>query len=125
MNIKPIKTKADYSDAMRAIEGLMNAAMGTPEGDRLDILVTLVQAYEAKHFPMRSPDPVAAIKFRMEQTGLRPKDLKPAIGRMNRVYEILNGTRSLTLPMIWNLHHMFGIPAESLIKPPPKNRTHS
>jgi len=125
MNIKPIKTKADYTEALHIIEGLMDAKKGTAKGDQLDILVTLVEAYEAKHFPMRSPDPVVAIKFRMEQAGLLPKDLEPAIGRSNRVYEVLNGTRSLTLPMIWNLHSMFGIPAESLIKPPTKQRAHA
>ncbi|MBF1165187.1 MAG: transcriptional regulator, partial [Dechloromonas agitata] len=90
---------------------------GTPEGDRFEVLVTLVEAYEAKHFPIDLPDPVEAIKFRMEQAGLAPKDLVPAIGRLNRVYEILNHKRPLTLNMIWRLHEKFGIPAESLIRP--------
>lgn len=125
MNINPIKTKADYKDALRAIEERMSATMGSPEGDELDVLVTLVEAYEAKNFYMQAPDPVAAIKFRMEQVGLTVKDLEPAIGKSNRVYEILNGTRTLTLPMIWNLHSMFGIPAESLIKPETKRRVHA
>ncbi len=125
MNINPIKTKADYRDALRAIEERMSATMGSPEGDELDVLVTLVEAYEAKNFYMQAPDPVAAIKFRMEQVGLTVKDLEPAIGKSNRVYEILNGTRTLTLPMIWNLHSMFGIPAESLIKPETKRRVHA
>jgi HTH-type transcriptional regulator/antitoxin HigA len=118
MNIKPIKTKADYNDALNTVDGLMHAKLGTPDGDRLDILVTLIQAYEAGHYPLGSPDPVEAIKFRMEQSGLTVKDLEPAIGKSNRVYEVLNGKRSLTLSMIWKLHSMFGIPAESLIKPP-------
>ncbi len=118
MNIKPIKTAADYKAALKTIEGLMTAKLGTPNGDKLDVLTTLVEAYEAKHFPMDLPDPIAAIKFCMEQSGLVVQDLVPAIGRSNRVYEVLNGTRSLTLPMIWKLHEMFGIPAESLIRPP-------
>ena len=91
---------------------------GTPDGDRFDVLLTLVDAYEAKQFPIDLPDPVEAIKFRMEQAGLTPKDLVPAIGRLNRVYEILARKRPLTLNMIWRLHERFGIPAESLIRPP-------
>lgn len=83
----------------------------------MDVLVTLVEAYEAKHFPVDLPDPVEAIKFRMEQTGLTAKDLEPYIGRSNRVYEILNRKRPLTLAMIWRLNQGLGIPAESLIKP--------
>ena len=122
MNIKPIKTKADYKAALAEVDGLMSAKLGTPEGDKLDILVTLVEAYELRHFPMSPPDPIEAIKFYMEQTGLTVKDLEPAIGRSNRVYEVLSGKRSLTLPMIWKLHDMFGIPAESLIRP--ANRAH-
>ena len=85
-------------------------------------MLTLVEAYEAKHFPVDLPNPIDAIKFRMEQSGLTASDLSPAIGRTNRVYEVLNGTRSLTLPMIWKLHSLFGIPAESLIKPTPRAR---
>jgi len=92
--------------------------IGTLDGDRLDVLATLVQAYEAKHFPIDLRDPVEAIKFRMEQAGLTPKDLEPMIGRRNRVYEVLNRKRSLTLPMIWKLHKELGIPAENLIQPP-------
>ena len=90
-------------------------APGTPAGDHFDILLTLIEAYEARHFPVGLPDPVEAIKFRMEQSGLVPKDLEPAIGKRNRVYEVLNGKRSLTLPMIRKLHRDFGIPAESLV----------
>lgn len=117
MNIKPIKTKADYKAALAEVEGLMDAKPGTAAGDKLDVLVTLIEAYEARHFPMSPPDPIEAIKFCMEQSGLSVKDLEPAIGRSNRVYEVLSGKRSLTLPMIWKLHEMFGIPAESLIRP--------
>jgi HTH-type transcriptional regulator/antitoxin HigA len=80
-------------------------------------MITLIEAYEAKHFPVDLPNPVDAIRFRMEQSGLSASDLVPAIGRQNRVYEVLNGKRALTLPMIWKLHEMFGIPAQSLIRP--------
>lgn len=118
MNIKPIKTDADYRAALKEIESLMMAAPDTPEGEKLDVMVTLIEAYEAKHFPLDLPDPVAAIKFEMERKGLTVKDLEPMIGRSNRVYEILNHKRSLTLKMIWRLHDGLGIPAESLIKPP-------
>lgn len=118
MEIKPIRTTADHAEALQEIEGLMSAELGTPEGDRLDVLATLVEAYEAKHFPMELPDPIDAIKFRMEQKGLTPKDLQPMIGRSNRVYEILSGSRPLTLAMICRLHKGLGIPAECLIKQP-------
>lgn len=118
MDIKPIKTDADYRAALKEIESLMMAEPDTPEGEKLDVLVTLVEAYERKHYPLDLPDPVEAIKFEMEQKGLSVKDLEPMIGKSNRVYEILNHKRSLTLKMIWRLHHDLGIPAESLIKPP-------
>jgi len=119
MEIHPIHTTDDYDAALREIARLMEGdpPLGTPEGDTLDILATLVEAYEARHFPIDLLDPVEAIKFRMEQAGLSPKDLVPAIGRLNRVYEILNRKRPLTLNMIWKLHDKFGIPAESLIRP--------
>lgn len=117
MDIRPIHTEADYKATLREISTLMDADPdpGTPEGDRLDILATLVQAYEAKHVPISAPDPVEAIKFRMEQSGLSVKDLEPIIGKSNRVYEILNRKRPLTLPMIRRLHQRLGIPAEVLI----------
>ncbi|EGQ8444442.1 transcriptional regulator [Vibrio cholerae] len=118
MDIRPIKTDADYRAALNDIENLMMAEPDTIEGEKLDILVTLVEAYEAKLFPMDLPDPVEAIKFEMERKGLTVKDLEPMIGKSNRVYEILNHKRSLTLKMIWKLHEGLGIPAESLIKPP-------
>jgi HTH-type transcriptional regulator/antitoxin HigA len=116
MNIKPIHNENDYREALNQIETLMSAKENTPEGDQLDILVTLVEAYERKAYPMDLPDPVDAIKFYMEQNEMTPKDLEPVIGRINRVYEVLNHTRPLTLKMIRNLHGQFGIPAESLIK---------
>lgn len=116
MKIKPIRTKADYRGALKDIEGLMTAKANTPDGDRLDVLVTLVEAYERTHFPMDLPDAVDAIKFRMEQAGLTIKDLEPVIGRKNRVYEVLSRKRGLTLRMIEGLHREFGIPAESLLK---------
>lgn len=118
MDIKPIKTDDNYRAALKEIESLMTAEADTPEGERLDVLVTLVEAYEKKHFPLELPDPVEAIKFRMDQMGLTAKDLEPMIGRLNRVYEVLNHKRPLTLKMIWKLHRGLGIPAESLIKQP-------
>jgi HTH-type transcriptional regulator/antitoxin HigA len=118
MDIKPIKTDADYQAALKEIEALMMAEPDTPEGEKLDVLATLVEAYEQKHYPLDLPDPVEAIKFEMEQKGLTVKDLEPMIGKSNRVYEVLNHKRSLTLKMIWRLHEQLGIPAESLIKQP-------
>ena len=118
MDITPIKTKRDYRRALKEIEELMNAKRGTPEGDRLDVLVTLVEAWEAKHYPIGLPDPIEAIRYHMEQQGLEPKDLVPYIGSRNRVYEVLNRKRQLTLKMVWRLHKGLGIPAESLIKIP-------
>ena len=118
MNIKPIRTDADYRAALREVEALMRAKPNTPEGEKLDVLVTLIEAYERKQFPLDFPDPVEAIKFEMEQKGLTIKDLEPMIGKSNRVYEVLNHKRSLTLKMIWKLHQELGIPAESLIKQP-------
>jgi HTH-type transcriptional regulator/antitoxin HigA len=122
MNIKPIRTKADHRAALKEIETLMAARPGTPEGERLDVLATLVEAWERIHIPMELPDPVEAIKFRMEQSGLTAKDLVPMIGQINRVYEVLNRRRALTLPMIRRLHKDLGIPAESLIRPSAERR---
>jgi HTH-type transcriptional regulator/antitoxin HigA len=116
MEIKPIKTKRDHARALKEIEGLMDAKSNTPEGDLLDVLVTLVEAYEAKHFHFDLPDPVEAIKFAMEQRNLTVKDLVPYIGNPNRVYEVLSRKRPLTLTMIRKLHQGLGIPAESLIR---------
>lgn len=116
MEVKPIRSRQDYRRALKTIEGLMAAKRGTPEGERLDVLVTLVEAWEAKHYPLDLPDPVEAIKYHMEQKGLAPRDLVPFIGSRNRVYEVLNRKRPLTLKMVWRLHTGLGIPAESLIK---------
>ncbi len=117
MDIKPIRTRADYRAALKRIESLMRARAGSPEGEHLDVLTTLVEAYERKHYPMDAPDPVAAIRFEMERKGLQPRDLEPMIGRTNRVYEVLARKRPLTLQMIWRLHQGLGIPAECLIRP--------
>ena len=92
--------------------------LGTSDGDRLDVLATLVQVYEARRHPIEAADPVDAIKFRMDQQGLTPRDLEPMIGRLNRVYEVLARRRPLTMAMVWRLHTQLGIPAESLIRPP-------
>jgi HTH-type transcriptional regulator/antitoxin HigA len=117
MDIKPIRCDSDYRATLREIEGLMVAADGSVEGDRLDLLVTLVEAWERDHFPIDLPDPIEAIKFAMEQQGLTVKDLEPAIGRSNRVYEVLARKRALTVNMIWKLHAQLRLPAEALIKP--------
>ena len=116
MDIAPIKTMRDYHRTLKEIEGLMTAKRNTPEGDRLDVLVTLVEAWEARHYPLDLPDPVAAIRYHMEQNELAPKDLVPYIGSRGRVYEVLNRKRPLSLRMVWRLHQGLGIPAESLIK---------
>jgi HTH-type transcriptional regulator / antitoxin HigA len=118
MDIKPIRNSEDYRAALSEAKGLMSAAPGSPEGERLDVIVTLIEAYERKHYALDLPDPVEAIKFAMESRGLSAKDLQPMIGRLNRVYEVLNRRRPLTLKMVWRLHKELGIPAESLIRPP-------
>ena len=104
MEIKPIRNKADYRAALKEIETLMTAERDTPRGERLDVLVTLVEAYENKHYALDLPDPVEAINFCMEHRGMTPKDLVPFIGRINRVYEVLSRKRPLTLAMIQRLH---------------------
>ncbi len=111
-----IRSARDHKRALREIEALMDARKGTPEGDRLDVLATLVEAYEAGHDPMPLPDPIEAIRFHMEQNGLVVADLVPFIGSRNRVYEVLRRRRPLTLRMAWRLHAGLGIPAESLIR---------
>jgi HTH-type transcriptional regulator/antitoxin HigA len=115
MDIRPIKTKRDYEKTLRRIEALITAKAGTDEGDELDILATLVEAYERKHFPIEAADPVDAILFRMEQQGLERKDLEPFIGSRHRVSEILNRQRGLSLDMIRRIHRGLGIPLEVLI----------
>ena len=116
MVIAPIKTQRDYRRVLKEIEDLMTAKRNTSLGDRLDVLVTLVESWERKHYPLDLPDPVEAIKYHMDQNGLQPRDLIPFIGSRNRVHEVLNRKRQLTLKMIWRLHAGLGIPAESLIK---------
>ena len=116
MQVTPIKSQRDYRRVLKEIEGLMGARRNTPEGDRLDLLVTLVEAWEAKHYPLNLPDAIEAIKYHMEQQGLAPRDLIPFIGSRNRVYEVLSRKRPLTLAMVRRLHEGLGIPAESLIK---------
>jgi HTH-type transcriptional regulator/antitoxin HigA len=115
--LKPIRTEADYEAALAEVERLWGAASGTPDGDRLDVLATLLDAYEAAHFPMDPPDPIEAIEFRMEQQGLTRKDLEPVFGSRNRVSEVLNRKRSLSIGMIRRLHDELGISAEVLIRP--------
>ena len=119
MNIRPVRTQSDYKAALRELSAYFDhePEPGTAEDDRFEILATLVEAYEAKHFPIEAPDPIEAIRFRMEQGGLTVKDLVPSIGQPNRVYEVLNRKRGLTIDMIRNLHRNLGIPAESLIGP--------
>ncbi len=120
--LKPIRTKADYERALAEVEHLWGARSGTPEGDRLDILATLIDAYETEHYPMDPPDPVEAIKFRMEQQGLSRKDLEPLIGTRTRVAEVLNRKRGLSIGMIRRLHDHLGISAEVLIRPSRKDK---
>ena len=120
MDIKPIKTRKDHEAALAEIDRLMDANAGSPEGDRLDVLATLVEAYEARHFPIDAPDPVAAIEFCMDQRGLTRRDLAPMIGGRGRVSEVLSGKRPLTLAMIRRLHQGLGIPAEVLLMEPPR-----
>ncbi len=115
MNIRPIKSEKDYRAAMKTIDLLWNARKGSAEADRLDVLATLVEAWEAKHFPMLPPDPIEAIKFRMEQEGLDNSDLAKIVGGRNRVSEILSKKRGLSLDMIRNLHRKLRIPAEALL----------
>lgn len=118
MEIRPIHTKAQYRAALKEVSALidMDPKRGTPEADKLEVLGTLVQAYEAQHYPIDLPDPVEAIKFRMEQQGLTPKDLEPMIGRINRVYEVLNRSRPLSMTMVRRLNAGLGISAECLIQ---------
>ena len=115
MNISPIKTKRDHERALLRIEHLMDAKLGTKAGDELDILTTLVEAYEAKHHAVRPPDPVEAIRFRMEQLGMSRKDLEALLGGRGRVSEILSKKRGLSLTMIRRIHRTLHIPLESLI----------
>lgn len=117
MELKPIRTEHDYSAALSEVSAFFDKEPepGTAEGDRFEILLMLIENYEQKHHAIEAPDPIEAIKFRMEQSGLTPKDLTPMLGKLNRVYEILNYKRPLTLAMIRRLHVDLRIPAASLI----------
>lgn len=117
MDIKPIKTEKEYEAALKEIEHLFDATPGTPDGDRLDVLVTLVEVYENEHYPIPLPDPIEAIFYYMESRGLTRADLEPYIGGRARVSEILNRKRPLTLSMIQRLNKGLGIPAEVLVQP--------
>ena len=115
IQVRPIRSKADYDAARERIEKLMGAEPGTPEGDELDVLATSVDAYEEKRFPMDAPDPVTAIRFRMEQQGLTRKDLEPMIGSRARVSEVMTGKRPLTLTMVRRVRDGLGISADVLV----------
>jgi len=117
MDVTPIKTEADFRTALAEIERLWDAEPETPEGDRLDILMTLVEAYERRHHPMPPADPIAAIEFMMEQRGMTRADLEPMIGSSGRVSEVLNRRRALSLAMIRRLSEELRIPPEILIQP--------
>ena len=116
MEIRPVKTEADYNTALQEIDRLWGAPESTPDGDFLDVLLVLVEHYESKNHPIDPPDPIEAIKFRMEQMNLTRKDLEPLIGSRGRVSEVFNRRRSLSLPMIRNLHKSLHIPLESLVR---------
>ena len=118
--IHPIRTEADYQAALQLVAPYFDhePELDSDPGAHFEALLTLIEAYEAKHYPIAPPDPLQAIKFRMEPGRLKPKDLEPMIGRRNRVYEVLNGKRKLTMAMVWKLHTGLGIPAESLIRQP-------
>jgi HTH-type transcriptional regulator/antitoxin HigA len=117
MKIRPIRTKADYREALKEVERLWQADPGTPAGDRVDVIVTLIEAYEAKHHPVPAPDPIAAIEFMMDQKGLSRRDLEPAIGSRGRVSEVLTRKRPLTLPMVRALSALLQIPTDILVQP--------
>ena len=118
--IRPIRTAEDYKVALALVAPYFDnePEEGSDAGAHFEAMVTLIEAYEAKHYPISPPDPIEAILFRMEQPGLNPKDLEPMIGQRNRVYEVLNRKRQLTMAMVWRLHTGLGIPAESLIRQP-------
>ncbi|MBM3537185.1 MAG: helix-turn-helix domain-containing protein [Alphaproteobacteria bacterium] len=116
MNIRPIRTRADYRAALKEAERLWEAEPGTRDGDRVEVLVTLIEAYEARHFPIPAPDPVQAIEFMLEQKGLSRRDLEPAIGSRGRVSEIMTRKRPLTLPMVRALSALLQIPTDVLVQ---------
>lgn len=116
MEIHPVKTESDYEAALEDIDQLWGSPEGTVQGDRLDVLLILVESYETRHHPIGPPDPIEAIKFRMEQMNLTRKDIEPLIGSRGRVSEVFNHRRSLSLPMIRRLHNTLHIPLESLVR---------
>lgn len=116
MDIKPIRTRKDYNNALDRVEQLMNAKVNTPEGDELDVLATLVEVYEAKNFPISEPDPIEAIYHRMEALDMERKDMERILGSKSRVSEVLNRKRKLSMEMVRNLHSKMGLPAETLIQ---------
>lgn len=116
MQIRPIRTKAGHRAALKEVERLWDANPGTPDGDRVDVLVTLIEVYEAENFPIPAPDPISAINFMLEQKGLTRRDLEPAIGSRGRVSEVMTRKRPLTLPMVRALSALLDIPAEILIQ---------
>ena len=116
-NVKPIRSEGDHEAAIEEVARLWGAKAGTPEGDRLDVLATLIDAWEAEHCPMDPPDPIDAIRFRMEQQGLTRRDLEDIMGTRGRVAEVLNGKRDLSISMIRRLNEKLGISAEVLIRP--------
>src|SRR5437016_1147691 len=120
--VKPIRSKRDYESALIEVERLWGAKTGTRDGDRLDVLATLIDAYEAEHHPMDPPDPIEAIKFRMEQQGLTRRDLEELIGTRTRIAEVLNRKRGLSIAMIRRLHERLGISADVLIRPSHRRR---
>lgn len=119
--VKPLRSEADYEAALAEAERLWGTKAGTPKGDRLDVLATLIDAYEAEHYPVDPPDPIEAIKFRMEQQGLTRRDLEQIIGTRTRIAEVLNRKRGLSIGMIRRLHERLGISAEVLIRPSRKD----
>jgi HTH-type transcriptional regulator / antitoxin HigA len=125
MKIRPIRTEVDYNEVLADVNRLWGSKHGTPAGDRLDVLLVLVEDYEAKHHPLDPPDPIEAIKFRMEQMNLSRKDLEPLIGPRGRVAEAINRRRPLSLAMIRKLHKQLHIPLESLIQESRSRGKHS
>jgi len=116
MDVKPIRSDNDCNLALRRVEALWGSPVGSPQGDELEVLVTLIEAYEREHYPIDLPDPVEAIRFRLEQSGKDLRALVGVIGQRTRVYEVMRGDRPLSLKMIRSLHQKLGIPAEVLIQ---------
>ncbi len=116
MNITPIRTKKDYSSALKRVDELWNAKANTPQGDELEILSTLIEAYENKHYAIEAPDPIEAVKFRLDQMSITREELAKILGGKNRVSEVLNGKRKLSFTMMKNLHKHLNIPEASFFR---------